>query len=78
MASTPNRGMKLTEWEQLGLALRREKAVQTKWQPVRGLDVREIPTRPAEGEECLLTSPSIGHFHTPDGDYELLSKKALH
>jgi hypothetical protein len=28
--------MELTESEQLGLALRREKAVQTKWQPVGG------------------------------------------
>jgi hypothetical protein len=33
----------------------------------RATDVREIPPRPAEGEECLLTSPSIGHFHSNGG-----------
>ena len=36
MASTKNRVMKPSEWEQLGLALRRQKAVQTKWQRARG------------------------------------------
>ena len=41
-------------------ALRREKAVQTSGNSRGGLDVREILPHPAEGEKCLLTSPSIG------------------
>ena len=34
-------------------------------QPEQGLDVRENLTPPVEGEKFLLTSPSIGHSHTP-------------
>jgi len=42
-------------------------------QPGRGLDVREILPPPVEGEECLLTSPSIGLSHSDDG-YGYMSK----
>ena len=41
-------------------ALHRQKAVQTSGNSRGGLDGREILPHPAEGEKCLLTSPSIG------------------
>lgn len=62
MAWTTDRVMKPSEWEQLGLTLRREKRSRRTGNP-QGLDVREILPRPAEGEKCLLTSPSIELFH---------------
>ena len=60
MASTTDRVMKPSEWEQLGLALRRQKRSRQSGNARGGLDVREILPRPAEGEKYLLTSPSIG------------------
>ena len=47
------------KWEQLDLALRREKAIQTKWQPARGAGCARSSTA-SGGGKYLLTSPSIG------------------
>src|ERR1022692_3735976 len=61
MASTTDRVMKPSQWEQLGLTLRSEKPSRRRGNPRGGgLDAREILPRLAKGEKCLLTSPSIG------------------
>ena len=66
--------MKPSEWEQLGLALRAaKKRSRRSGNPGRGLDVGEILPSPAEGEECLLTSPSIGLSHSHDWEINEIS-----
>jgi hypothetical protein len=65
MASTTNRVMKLTEWEQLGLALRREKAVQTKWRPARGAGCARSSTASGEGRKISLDIPFYRTFPPP-------------
>ena len=57
MASTTDRVMKPTEWEQLGLALRREKAIQTKWQPARGAGCARNSTASGGGRKMSLDIP---------------------
>ena len=60
MASTTNRVMKPSESEQLGPRSAAKKRSRRSGNSRGGLDVREILPHPAEGEKCLLTSPSIG------------------
>ena len=68
MASRTDRVMKPSQWEQLGLTLRREKRSRRRGNPRGGgLDAREILPRLAKEEKCLLTSPSIGLSHSYDG-----------
>jgi hypothetical protein len=62
MASTTNRVMKPSEWEQLGLALRREKAVQTKWQPARGAGCAGNSTASGGGRRMSLDIPFYRTF----------------
>src|SRR5271169_2242424 len=57
MASTTNRVMKPSEWQQLGLALRREKALQTKWQPARGAGCARSSTASGGGRKISLDIP---------------------
>jgi hypothetical protein len=57
MASTTDRVMKPSEWEQLGLALRREKALQTKWQPARGAGCARSSTASGGGRKISLDTP---------------------
>src|SRR5664279_4531319 len=73
MASRTDRVMKPSQWEQLGLTLRREKRSRRRGNPRGGLDVREILPRPAKGGICLLTSPSIGHSHRHDDNEDGLN-----
>ena len=62
MASTTNRVMKPSEWQQLGLAFRREKALQTKWQPARGAGCARSSTASGGGRKISLDIPFYRTF----------------
>jgi hypothetical protein len=70
--------MKYPEWGQFALASppksRPDEVLNgVLRQPKRGLDVQEILPPPVKGEECLLTSPSIGLSHSFD-DYGYMNR----
>jgi len=62
MASTTIRVMKPSECEQLGLTLRREKAIQTKWQSGEGAGCRRNSTVSGGGRRMSLDIP---FYRTP-------------
>jgi len=74
MASTTNRVMKQREWEQLGLGLRREKAVQTKWQPARGAGCARSSTASGGGRKMSLDIP---FYRTSHRSFSSSGAKAL-
>ena len=63
MASTTNRVMKPSEWEQLGLHSAAKKRSRRSGNSRGGLDVREILPHPADGEECLIDIPFYRTSH---------------
>jgi hypothetical protein len=73
--------MKPSEWEQLGLALRREKAIQTKWQPARGAGCARNSTASGGGRKISLDIPFYRTFSPASasvyqlGDFGTASKK---
>jgi hypothetical protein len=62
MASTTIRVMKPSECEQLGLTLRREKAIQTKWQSGEGAGCRRNSTVSGGGRSVSLDIPFYRTF----------------
>jgi len=65
MASTTIRVMKPSECEQLGLTLRREKAIQTKWQSGEGAGCRRNSTVSGGGRRMSLDIPFYRTFPQP-------------
>ena len=57
--------MKPSEWQQPGLALRREKALQTKWQPARGAGCARSSTASGGGRKISLDIPFYRTFPQP-------------
>src|SRR5208337_5142575 len=61
--------MKPSEWQQLGVALRREKALQTKWQPARGAGCARSSTASGGGRKISLDIPFYRTSHTSNASY---------